>query len=1214
MLGTPSDCLEFLYRVLNLIKERFVSAVQSITKPCKSMKKSRLPARFIVAMIKFTCFHLFLAILTLGVSWAGNSYSQETLARTVTLQIENQDLRSALATIERNARVKFSYDLAIIPEGKVNLRARGESLAEVLEKLLTPLRISYSVSGKYIVLSRRQEEEKSTSMLMVEPPLFREVRGKVTDENGQPLPGVSILVKGTQRGMITDVEGKFVVDVNNYETVLVFSFVGYLSQEIAVDNRSLLEVSLQVDEKSLEEVVVVGYGVQKKANLTGAVVTVGDKELGVATDANIASRLQGRVAGVTVARDNSPGGNVTVRVRGFGSINNNDPLYIIDGVPTTDGLSKLNPNDIESMTILKDASASAIYGSRAANGVIIITTKRGTAGKPSLQFSSRVGVQQSTNQLDLLNTKEYGEMYWLEFRNMGLSPGSVGWGNLQYGYGPEPVIPDYIFPAGKMVGEVDESTYSYPDPYNGITRANKEGTNWYDEIFAPALIQEHNISTTGGTERSTYAFSLGYMDQKGILKYTNFKRYTARANGDLQITNWLKIGQSVGLSTINRTGADYNSEGGPIAQAYRAQPIIPVYDIQGNFAGTKSPTTGNASNPLAELYRNKDNYNNETRILANAYIQIEPVKNLTLKSLLGIDHNRNRTKRFSLRNVEMSEAQLVDALTEEYYGSLQYNWSNTINYKIKIGQDHDLNLLGGSEAVRFNSDWFSGSRSTYAFTDVDYMILNSGESGQASSGSFDNWALFSYFGRFNYSFKDRYLLEAVFRKDASSRFSENNRWGTFPAFSAGWLISEEDFMKGLTWVDEIKIRGGWGANGNDNVGNYNIYSTYRANGTASYYNIAGSSNTESQAGYHKYKLGNPNARWESTTTSNIGLDVRFFKNKFAASLDVYTRKTKDMLYPDSRPSTWGRVVLPSINVGEMKNNGWDLMLSYRGGSKNDFRYVVSANLSHYRNKVVALNNNSAEILYGSTIRNEVFTATKKGEPVSSFYGYMVDGIFNTQAEVDAWPKYSPDINGADRYSMPGVLKFRDVNGDGVITADDRTFIGSPHPDLSYGLNFDLQYKNWDMTVFFQGIQGNSIVNYARRVTDFKHFANNRSKARLYESWTQERYANGSKITLPIALSSEHDVIMQNASSFFVEDGSYFRMKDLQIGYTLPASLNSRWKTDNIRLYLQATNLFTLTKYSGLDPEIRQSSDRQIGVDVGIYPTAQMFMFGINLNL
>ena len=1041
------------------------------------------------------------------------------------------------------------------------------------------------------------------------------VTGTVTGEDGAGIPGVSIFVVGTVQGTITDIDGSFTLDVSEGAEKLMFSYIGMLTQEVEIGDQTTFNIVMKPDVIGVDEIVVVGYGTQQKKTLTGAVASVDESELRAVPAASAASRLQGRVAGVTIVNDNTPGGESMVRIRGIGSVNNNDPLYVIDGVPTSGGLSKINPNDIESMSVLKDASSSAIYGVRAANGVILVTTKRGKAGRSSIRFDARYGMQRTTNSLDLLNTQEYGDLLWLEAKNIGLSQGDEGWGNSQYGYGANPVIPDYIIPEGAMAGEVDESAYSYPSPYFGITKANKFGTDWYDEILEAAPIQEYNLSVTGGSGNSTYAFSGGYMNQEGVVIHTGFERYSLRSNVESKITDWLTIGESLGVSYTDRTGQGTNNdEGNAISQAYRMQPMIPVYDIMGNFAGTQAKTTGNGANPVAELYRNKDDYNRDLRVLGNAYVQLNLSDHLYVKTLLGADYTSTRRKDRFLTSPEFSEAKPADILNEYYYGTFQYNWINTLNYQNTFNDVHNFNLLLGTEAVKWNYDWFQGGRSTYASTDLDYMVLDAGEKDQIANGSFDEWSTFSYFGRINYDYMGKYLAEFVVRRDGSSRFSEDNRWGTFPAFSLGWRMSEEDFMDNVGWLTNLKLRFGWGENGNDNVGGYyNAYSTYRVYNGESYYSLTGS-DSSTEAGIHKYKLGNPDGKWETSVTTNFGIDATMF-DKLEVNLDIYKRLTKDMLYNQNLPYTYGRLVLPAVNIGEMQNTGFDLMVSYYDQIGSDLKINVRANISHYKNEIKKLNENPNEILYGPSLRQNVYTASMTGEPISSFYGYIVDGIFNTWDEVHNHVPYNSETFDGDTYSQPGVFKYRDISGDGKITADDRTVIGNPHPDFTYGINVNLDYKNWDLTMFFQGSQGNDVINYVNRWIMFNNFSGNRGKDRLYESWTQQRYESGAKITQPMAIRD--DAVMQKNSSFFIEDGSYFRMKDLQIGYTLPESLLGKAGIESLRLYVQATNLFTITKYSGLDPELSNpdsNPDRLMGVDEGVYPTSQIFMFGVNLSL
>lgn len=1143
--------------------------------------------------MKLTAFLLLLGLLQVSATVS----SQNTK---LNLDVKNQTLRTALSAIEQSSNYRFFYSEDVLSlDDVVDIDVRNKDINEVLNVLFAGKDLSYSVKNNNLIVLKPIKAEQQGE---------RVIAGVVKGGDGSPIPGVSIVFEGTTTGTITDLDGKFNLKVPEGASAVVVSYIGMITQTIELGNQATFDITMQEDVIGVDEVVVVGYGSQQKKTVTGAVSSVNTEELRAVPVANAAARLQGRVSGVTITTDNSPGGDATVRVRGFGSVNNNDPLFIVDGVPTTGGLSKINPNDIESMTVLKDASSSAIYGVRAANGVIIITTKRGKAGEPRISFDARYGVQKAINQLDLMNTQEYGEMLFMEMRNAGLQPGDKGWGTQQYGSGAEPVIPTYAKPVGS---NADESAYSYPD--NTIYRASVPGTDWYDEIFDAAPIQEYNFSITGGTNKGSYSVSAGYLNQEGTVIYTGFERYAARMNADVELKDWLKIGESIGVTYTDRVGFENNREGNAYSFAYRMQPIIPVRDIAGNFAGTKAPGTGNGDNPVAMLYRDKDDHNRQMRIIGNAYAQIDLMDGLYVKTLFGVNYESQRLRDRNLKNPEFSEARPVDRLTENFDGGIQWNWSNTLNYTKIFADNHKVDVLLGTEAVKNYWEFFDAGRASYFSTDLDYMVLDGGESDQISSGAFDEWATFSYFGRINYSYQGKYLAEAVVRRDASSRFSEDNRWGTFPAFSLGWRISEETFMESSrNWLDDLKFRFGWGQNGNDRIGNYNTYSTYRANIDESFYDLNGSGSS-TQSGFHIYKLGNPDAVWETTTTTNMGLDATLLGNRLEVNVDWYTRNTTDMLYGQQLPNTWGQLELPDVNVGEMKNTGWDLMLTYHGEIGNDLKFDVRGNISHYKNEVVKLNDNANEILYGTQLRQNVYTASTTGQPISSFYGYVVEGIFNTWDEVYDHVPYNAANFDEDDYSQPGVFKYKDVNGDKKIDGNDRTFIGSPHPDFTYGLNIDVAYKNWDMTMFFQGTQGNDLVNYVNRFILFANFKGNRNPQRLYESWTTERYTSGAKITMPMAL--QEDSQMQKNSSFFVEDGSYFRMKDLQIGYTLPKRISSKLDIDHLRIYLQTSNLFTITNYSGLDPELRTGRDDRIfGVDEGAYPTSRMFMVGVNLSL
>jgi len=1028
------------------------------------------------------------------------------------------------------------------------------------------------------------------------------ITGKVLDESGASIPGVSVLVKGTTVGTVTDIDGKYSLNAPSNSATLNFGFVGMISQDVAIGQKTVINVTMKTEVVGVDEVVVVGYGTRKKEELTGAISTVSDKQLKTSTASSVMTRLQGQVSGVNVTTSNRPGGEPTIRIRGVGTINDSNPLYVIDGVPVGPG-NNINPNDIESISILKDASSTAIYGARGANGVVIITTKRGKKNQePSVTFSVKTGIQQATNQYNMLNTKEYGEALWLAYKNNGTTPN-----HLQYGNGTTPVIPDYIKPAGAKEGSagVNPNLYSYPD-YQ-IYKANKNGTNWYDEIYRTGKIQEYDLAVAGGGEKSTYSFSGNYYDEEGILNNTDFKRYTFRINSDAKFNDWFKAGESLQAIYINQHGnLDDNGEGTPISQAYRAQPIIPVYDIMGKYAGSSAKEMGNAENPVAQLDRAKNNQGQWVRVMGSLFAEAYLMEGLTAKSLLGFNFGQWNYKGYVLPNFEHSEPNKVNGLNVDSNYELQWNWSNTLHYNKTFAEVHNLDVIIGAEAIQNKDQKMSASRRQYFSENPDYMQLDAGELNKENGGNGSEWSMFSTFGRFDYNYKSKYFLEGTVRRDGSSRFSKANRYGVFPAAAAAWTVSEENFMaQTKTWLSYLKLRAGWGVSGNDRVGNYNSYTTFASNSYTAAYAIDGS-NTSAVVGFRPSALGNENVSWETTKTINLGVDASLFDKKLTMALDLWDRKTSDMLYPLPIPNVSGVLGAPSINIGEMKNKGIDLQLGYNNSlMSGQFKYSVNLTMSKYVNEIVRISNDETLKIEAGSLRQMNYTRFTKGSAYPEFFGYIVDGIFQTDAEAAAYFPY-----GTTTYNKAGHFKFRDVNGDKKITPDDRTFIGSPHPDFTGGLSIDLSYKNFDLNMFFYGSYGNKIVNYVTRWIDYGMFNGGLSRKALYESWGSPYLANKADAKLPML---DQNDISQQPSTAFLEDGSFLRMKSLRLGYTVPSSVLSKVQIKSLRFYVQATNLFTMTKYGGLDPELNSSGD-SMGLDQGAWPTPRQIMFGLTLGL
>ncbi len=1025
--------------------------------------------------------------------------------------------------------------------------------------------------------------------------------GTVVGEDGVAIPGVTVVVKGTTIGTVTDMDGKFSFSAPAASKDLSISFVGMKSQEMAIGSQTNFTITLAPEFIGVDEVVVVGYGTRLKEELTGSISTMSKEQMKISPAPSVVSRMQGQIAGVTVTASNTPGADATIRIHGIGTVNDPNPLYVIDGVPVGPNNS-VSPNDVESITVLKDASSAAIYGSRGANGVILITTKHGKANQePSINFTVRTGLAQATNQYDMLNTAEYGQAWWLKAKNKGEAPSSK-----QYGSGVNPVIPDFVLPGGAKAGDpgTDASKYSYPD--GTIYAANKMGTNWYDEIYRSGKIQEYDLSISGGGEKSTYSLSSNYLDQQGFLNNTGFKRYNFRVNADTKFANWLKVGESLQVALIDQSGNfSNNGEGTAISMAYRMQPIVPVYDIQGNFAGTKAPGTGNAQNPVAVLAQSKDNNAKTFRVLGNMFAEANITKNLTFKTLFGFNMDQYNDKTYTLPTYQDAEPNKTPSLAVASNYNILWNWANTLNFNKTFNEIHKLNVVLGTEAVESKYQWMTAGRSQYFSLSPDYMQLTSGESGKVNDGNGSSWALFSQFGRANYDLMGKYFVEATVRRDGSSRFSSTNRFGVFPAVSGGWEISKESFLAGSkSWLDLLKLKAGWGKTGNDRIGNYNQYSTYATNGYTAAYNLGGTTSS-AIAGFEPSTSGNPNVSWESTETINFGLNAAMFDRKLTAGLDIWTRNTSDMLYQLPVPQVMGIATPPFINVGKMKNNGFDLDLGYHNtlvGGK--LTYALNLTLSHYKNEVVSLSSDVKGSIEGDQLRQVQYTRTSAGQAFPMFYGYISDGIIQTQAEADAAPKWGS-------YTVPGHYKYRDISGpdgkpDGIITSADRTYIGSPHPDFTTGLNIDLGYANFDLNMFFYASKGNDMVNYVSRWIDYGQFDGGLSKDALYNSWTP----TNTSARLPMLDGTSES---QQFSSAYIEDASFLRMKVLRLGYTLTPNMLERVKMKNLRIYVEATNLFTITKYKGLDPEL-DSSGMMMGVDQGAWPTPRQITLGLSIGL
>ena len=1140
-------------------------------------------------------------------------YAYTSNAQTIDIDLEDVPVKTFFKEIQQKSDYVIIYrDEIVADTKKITVRASSATLETVLSEVLGPLGLGYEIINRQIIITKDGPSLHDSGANTIKALFQRTVNGTVTDSKGVPLPGANIVEKGTTNGVTADFDGNFSLNIADENATLLVSYIGFAAKELAVNNQTTINVVLEESAAGLDEVVVVGYSTQKAGELTGSISTLDSEKIEDIVAVNTTDALKGTISGVTITDSKTPGEGGNIRIRGLGTINDNEPLFIVDGVPG----AQVNPQNIESISILKDASAQAIYGARAANGVILVTTKSGRKNQAlQVNVDIKSGISTNTNSYNLLNTQEYGELLWLEARNENGGVLPDGFNHEQFGSGPDPMIPNFISPAGAENADLD--TY---DPVNNIImRANKQGTDWLDEADREAVYQEYSLSISGGSENTAYAFQTGYLEEEGILKYTSYERYNLRANVTTNPTDWLEIGERIGVTFSKDNGLQTdNGEGSVIGWTYRTQPIIPVYDVAGNYAGSRAPRLGNGTNVMWLLDNNQYDWTKTMRLNGNVYAKATILESLAFKTLFGANYSSSQMRDLTYIENAASQRAEINGYAEGDNLSLQWNWSNTLEYTNTFADIHNFTFLVGAEAIENSFRTNSASRQGYFLSSPDFYQLDSGTENQTNSGNSSEWALFSVFGRLNYKFDNKYLLESVIRRDASSRFGVNNNDAIFPAFSLGWVVSQENFMSfSENWLNLMKIRAGYGESGNDRIGNYNSYTSYisliggapwstGADGTASYYPIDGGNETPGAVGFKRNSIGNPSVVWETTATTNFGIDLTMFRN-FDFTLDLWKRNTRDMLFPQQIPAVVGRAAPPSINVGEMDNRGIDIELNYSGSAIDDaLTYSVGLNFSRYKNKIVALSGKDDEFLQGGTIRGQSFTRAEKGSTFPAFYGYDIEGIFQSDLEANAHPVVEEDPT----YNQEGVFKIRDTNGDGVINPDDRTIIGSPHPDYTAGLVINIGYKGFNLYTNLYASVGNEVANGVRTMIDFNKFQGNRSTRRLYESYGSPFLSENANATMPIArLNDERD---QRPSSYYIEDGSYLRMQNLRLSYDLSRLFKDQTFFSHFTLYAHASNLFTITEYSGLDPEIG-TFGMNTGVDTGGWPTARRYLLGMRFG-
>ncbi len=1147
---------------------------------------ARLCLRWLMRLT-FIPFLLLLGIIAPLV--ARPVHGQNPLKRTVSLSVTNQPIETILERLEKIADVQFAYSYELIKaERKTSLNAKNERLERVLNELLTPLQVDYSVSGSRLIILKPKAGDAALSppadfraSLLPEAPatIDRVVTGTVLDGKNQPVPGVNLVVKGTKTGTSTDAQGNFRITVADDQAIIQFSSVGYLGQEITVGNRSTLTVTLQDDNKSLSEVVVVGYGTQKKADLTGAVSTVTAKDISRLPVAGIDQALQGKSSGVRVTQSTgAPGEGVAVRIRGVGTINDNSPLFIIDGVPTKDAFSVLNPADIESMSVLKDASSAAIYGARAANGVIVVTTKRGKSGAPRITLNAYTGIQQHGRLIPMANSQEYISIYNEAATN-------------DNAFVTNPSLQRQLIPSTLQVADTD----------------------WQKAIFRTAPIQNYQLTISGGTERSHYLLSGNYFDQQGIILNSGYKRYALRTSIDTEIAGKVKIGTNLNITYSKRnivgsSGDGYGGNGGSIVRyALFRTPAIPVYDQNGDYTDLPQfPALLGDGYKQVGLAEKQDNKEQQYRVFGDIFGEWQILKNLRFRTDAGLDLNILNRKTFNENWGTNNRINSPSTLVNRFSPASTLTWNNTLNYDITVAANHQITALAGTEAIHSVSRDVGGSDRNFIdqVDNLRYLGQGADITGRQSFESDSRWALFSLFGRVNYAYKDKYLASFNVRRDGSSRFSPNNRYANFFSGSVGWNIDQEAFFQPLAQIISLlKLRASIGQLGNQDIGNY-PYASLIGSG----YNYVFGASPQAVAGYAVVSRGNTNVKWESSTQTDIGLEVGVLQNKIQLTADYFIKQTSDILVPIPVPKSGGSAAAPYVNAGKVENRGLELDLIYRN-KKGPFSYDITANASFIHNKVLSLSDGRP--IPGGRIDNGVFaTLTEPGYPIGSFYLLQQDGIFQNADQI-----FTSAFQGNN--IKPGDVRFKDINGDGLINQLDRSHVGSPIPTLTYGLTANLQWKIFDVSAFFQGVSGNKI--YYQVGTDIEGFcrAFNVTKRVVDGRWHGEGTSNSQP-----RVSWSGSANNKQPSTRFLEDGAYTRLKNLQIGYTLPSTLSRKFGSTSVRVYVSGQNLLTFTKYPGLDPE-QQSSDNlnneqfkgdvAVGIDWGTYPSARTYTVGLNVG-
>lgn len=1150
-------------------------------------------------------------------------YSQATK---FSFEMKNQRIQDVLREIEKNSEFRFFYQREQVDVEKiVSLNAADKTVEEILPELFNSQKVVFDVRQDNLILIKPAQGAIESSTEFYAQQQQNSVSGKVTDSSGQPLPGVTVLVKGTTQGTVTNADGNYSISNIPENAVLQFSFVGMKKQEIVVGSQTNISVSMVDETIGLDEVVTIGYGTVRKRDLTGAVSSIKGDELKRIPVAGLDAALQGQLTGVNVTQTSgAPGSGISVQVRGISSVNaGSQPLYVIDGIPFYNSqsdqfvgnvggtplvapqnpLNTINPADIQSIEVLKDASSTAIYGSRGANGVILITTKKGQAGSTKISLDASAGLQMLANNIDLMSAEQYTEVFYEAINNSYLNQ-----------------------VAGADINDINSVRLSkkakryhlLPDFSPWLSKGIN--TDWIDEITQTGLVQNYQLSITGGSEKIQFAYSGGYFDQEGIMLNSRFQRFSQRLNLDITAKKWLKFGTNLAPSyTISKSvQAEGNTAWGAAFQsALEMPPVFPVYeedgsyfnpgkyfDIGGDMGSVKNtgvpPKIENPVLLLKENVNDLDRY----RILSNTYFEVLFNKNFTIKSTFGVDFNAARSRRYVPTYSFKQASQSWRVGNGRIPINLTWINENILNYSKEWNSKHSLTILAGYTIQKNNGSSLEAETWYYTDDTNPYVDTNLATIRYAYDRR-NEWSMLSYLGRVNYSYKDKYLITASFRSDGSSRFGENSKWGNFPSFALAWRLSDENFMKNINWLNNLKLRSSYGVTGNNEIGDYSHYAIVKSRSYNQYPLGLGLGATV--GGISPTNFANKNLTWETTTQVDFGLDAGLFDGRLEFSFDIYNKKTDNLLY---------NVIIPDIsgfnsalqNIGKIENKGWEVSIVSRNIQKRNIFWETKLSLSHNNNKVLSLSGAVGDRVFGSTAGGGSTNVTMIGYPIGSFWGYLSDGIYVNNQEVLDYP-----ITAGGVSPSPGDRRYIDLDNNQILDDNDMTIIGNPLPDLSFGLTNNFKIGNFDASLFINGMYGNEVLNLTKRYFTRGRGDENGTVDYYNNRWKSESEPGDGNTTRAIYPTNQY--ANGRVASNLVEDGSFIRLSNLTLGYTVDKYKFEPIGVENIRFYLTIQNLYTFTKYSGFDPEVSANGVNPLsaGIDSGSYPIPRTFMLGLNIN-